>query len=110
MKPPLKSSHLTSDGDESTSEEESQNESSEQYDSEEEWNGITQNEPTTTSGQELVNEVEITILKAARPSSMLHLTECIATLLTRLQAPTYLHICETPKILIRKPSRSSQSS
>jgi nucleolar MIF4G domain-containing protein 1 len=82
MKSPLKSSRLTSDGDELTSEEcleEFQNDSSEQSGSEEEWNGITQHEPPTTSGQGLANEVEITILQAARPSSMLHQTERIAT-------------------------------
>ena len=78
-KPPLKSSHLTSDGDELTSEEESQNESTEQYDSEEEWNGITQHKPVTSSDQELANDVEIPTLRAAQPSSMLHLIERIAT-------------------------------
>jgi len=89
IKSPLKSSGLTSGGDESTSEEYLEESQNENYDSEEEWNGITQYEPAPTSDQELENEVEIPIFQAARPSGMLHITERIATFADAF-AGTYL--------------------
>jgi len=85
------------DEDESLSEgslEESQSETSEQYDSDEEWNGITQDEPIITSGQEMPEEAEIPISQPAQRTGVLHPAEYVPTSLTRLQVPTYLHIYE----------------
>ena len=99
--------------DESPSEgslEESQSETSEQYDSDEEWNGITQDEPVITSGQELAEQTEIPILQPAQPTGALHPAGHLPTSLTRLQALTYLHIYERFKNLIQKPFRSSRGS
>ena len=66
------------DEDESPSEgslEESQSETSEQHDSDEEWNGITQDEPVITNGQEVTEEAEVPILQSAQRTGVLHSAE-----------------------------------
>jgi hypothetical protein len=110
---PPKSNLPGTDEDESPSEgslEESQSETSEQHDSDEEWNGITQNESVITSGQESAEQAEIPLLQPAQRTGVLHPAKQLPTSLTRLQAPTYLHIYERFKNLIQKPFRSSRGS